>query len=122
MYLIIVYSHWLTFWASLATVITTFGIVPLQAGIFFVAKITPTYEQDFLVSTKFIPASAQADALTLGFAQSVYGILIFNDTLPPFMTHTYTLAPFTALESSARSGTWSGTWTADTTLYTMDLQ
>ncbi|KAF2824129.1 hypothetical protein CC86DRAFT_408236 [Ophiobolus disseminans] len=110
--------HWLTFWASLATVVTTFGIVPSQAGIFSNTQLTRTYEQSFVVSNDFIPASMQNAALGLTYAQSAYGILVLNETLPPFTTIKYTLAPFRAADLTDRVGTW----TTDTTLYTMDVK
>jgi hypothetical protein len=109
--------HWLTFWASLATVITTFGVVPIQAGIFSTTRLSRTSEQTFKLSTDFIPASTQDEALSLAYAQSAYGILALNETLPPMMALNYTLKPFRADDRATRTGIW----TANTTLYTMDV-
>lgn len=61
----------------------------------------------------------QASALTLGYAQSVYGILELNETLPGFTTRNYTLKPFTI---AGHSGNSNGTWTANTTMYSLDLR
>jgi len=106
------------FWASSATVLTTFGIVPLQAGIFSTTKSARSFTRSFAVSQHFIPAAEQASALTLNYAQSVYGILKLNDSLPAFMTRDYALAPFDLAGASQAKGTW----TASTTLYSLDLK
>jgi hypothetical protein len=110
--------HWLVFWASLATVLTTFGIVPAQASIFSTGKVDQVHPQDFVVSQKYIHSSEQERDLTISYARSAYGILGLNDTLPAYMTTEYTLAPFTA---SGLAGQPKGTWTANTTLYSLDL-
>ncbi|OAL51004.1 hypothetical protein IQ07DRAFT_672697 [Pyrenochaeta sp. DS3sAY3a] len=112
-------GHWIVFWASLAAVLTTFGIVPLQAGIFSTTKVTQTSPASFIVSQKFIHTSEQEAKLTLSYTQSAYGIVSLNDTLPPFMALNYTLAPFTALSSERDS---NSTWTAETMLYGYDGQ
>ena len=98
-----------------------FGIVPLQAGIFSVKQIIQTYPETFAISNKFLPSSMQGSGLGLRYAQSAYGILELNETLPSFMSQNYTLAPFTAKVSRASSGEFD-TWTADTTLYSVDMQ
>jgi hypothetical protein len=72
----------------------------------------------FNVSTVFIPASIQDRELSLAYAQSAYGILAMNETLPPFTKLNYTLAPFRTDDLLAAP---TGTWTANTTLYTMDV-
>ncbi|XPS69976.1 hypothetical protein M3J09_002222 [Ascochyta lentis] len=112
-------GHYLVFWASFATVLTTFGVVPLQAGIFTTQEVTRAFAEPFVLSNRFMHSSLQDADLDLSYAHSAYGILNLNETLPAFMTYDYTLAPFTAT-SSGYSG--SGTWTANTTLYSMDLQ
>ncbi|KAH7128103.1 hypothetical protein B0J11DRAFT_458434, partial [Dendryphion nanum] len=112
--------HWYVFWASAATVITTFGIVPLQAGIFSTEKITRTFPHTFSVSNRFIPASVQEENLGLVFARSAYGVVVLNETLPGFTARNYTLAPFTA-HTPKSEAQYNGTWTANTTLYTVDV-
>jgi hypothetical protein len=106
------------FWASLATVLTTFGVVPLQAGIFSTRPIIRNFPQDFDVSNDFIHSSLQEQELTLSYAQSVYGILELNETLPAFTTRNYTLRPFTARDLRPSAG---DSWTARTTMYSMSL-
>jgi hypothetical protein len=112
------YRHWLVFWASLATVLTTFGIVPVQAGIFSTGKVVQIHPQDFLVSQKYIHSSDQERDLTLSYARSAYGILELNDTLPAYMTTEYALAPFTVAGHTLQA---KGMWTANTTLYSLDV-
>ncbi|KAF2741618.1 hypothetical protein M011DRAFT_463101, partial [Sporormia fimetaria CBS 119925] len=97
--------HWFVFWSSTATLITTFGIVPLQAAIFSTKVVTRVFPQDFTFSPR---GSAPLDA---SFAQSVYGILKLNETLPAFMTENFTVAPFTALGVDWRHfGSWHVLW------------
>jgi len=76
------------------------------------------------VSTRFIPAEQQPAALTLRFAQSAYGIVALNETLPPYMTREYMLAPFAQSFGIDDNGvaTDIGKWTAPTTMYGLDLQ
>jgi hypothetical protein len=112
------FRHWLIFWASLATVLTTFGIVPVQAGIFSTGKVVQIHPQDFVISQKYIHSSEQERDLTISYARSAYGILELNDTLPAYMTAEYTLAPFTA---SGLARQPKGTWIANTTLYSLDV-
>lgn len=56
--------------------------------------------------------------LGFGFAQSVYGILTLNETLPPFMDRDYALVPFNRIPGEPGHGE---KWTANTTLYSVDL-
>jgi hypothetical protein len=93
--------------------------VPLQAAIFSKGTATQSYPQAFAISEKFIPSSQQADATGIGFAQTAYGILQLNDTLQPFTTRDYALAPFNAPGLAEER---NSSWTANTTLYSMDLQ
>ena len=109
----------MVFWASAATLLTTFGVVPFQAGMFTIEKVTKTSEQTFVISNNFLPAADQNYAATIKAAQSVYGILTLNETMPGFMTSNYTLAPFTA--ASEVAGGSAGLWIANTTLFSMDV-
>jgi hypothetical protein len=115
------YRHWLVFWASLAGVLTAFGVVPHQAGILSVKQTMRIYPQTFAVSRKFVPPSIQESELSLRYANSAYGILQLNETLPAFMTRNYTLAPFAA-KASETSHEKPDSWTANTTMYSMDLE
>jgi hypothetical protein len=117
-------SHWPVFWASFAVVLVTWGLVPTQAGIFSVRTVTRATNMTFEVSTYHIPVAQQALNLTLQYAQSTYGIVSLNETLPPYMARNYTLAPFRTAENVKNSDSASqgqGTWTSETTMYFLDL-
>lgn len=109
------------FWASLAVLLMTWGVVPINAGIFAVRTITLTTNTTFDVSTSYIPAAQQPSSLTYRYGQSTYGILILNETLPPFMAHNYTLAPFQPRTNKTDYIQKEGTWQAATILYSLDL-
>jgi hypothetical protein len=112
--------HWAVFWASLALVLVTWGLVPIQAGLFSTRHVMHTFPATFNVSQDFIPADEQPSTLTLAFAQSAYSIVTLNETLPPYMTREYTLDRFTSSSATGSDGE-SGQWTAPTTLYGLDL-
>lgn len=111
--------HWLVFWAASASVLMSFGVVPLQAGLFSTRTIERGLAYDFAVSNAFLHSSGQERSLSLAYAQSAYAILNFNETLPPFTARNYTLRPFAAAGREAKAGE---SWTANSTLYSMDLQ
>lgn len=113
--------HWAVFWASTAVVIVTWGLVPTQAGIFAVSTVTRAFPSSFAVSDSYLPAAHQDTGLSLRFAQSVYGIVTLNEVLPPYMSHTYALAPFEATNEEAGERR-SQDWTSPTTLYSLDLK
>ncbi|KAF1359392.1 hypothetical protein EJ07DRAFT_165987 [Lizonia empirigonia] len=114
-------GHWMVFWASTATFITTFGVVPLQAGIFSTEKVTRTSEQQFLVPREFVPSISQTSTSFVRSAQSVYGLLCLNETIPEFMTLNYTLSPFTPLITSGTHGS-EEIWTSTSTMFGVDLE
>lgn len=102
-------------------VLVTWGLVPVQAGIFSVKTVTRTSEMTFAVSTSFMGADEQGKNLSMEYAQSTYGIVALNETLPPYMTRSYTLAPFTPQYEQEDNST-QGAYTAPTTMYTLDLE
>ena len=118
---LIICRHWPVFWASLAVVLVTWGVVPVQAGIFSVRAVTRITNTTFAVSTSSIPVEKQATTLNFGYAQSTYGIVSLNETLPRFMNRNYTLAPFRPSTDLHSTGLESGVWTAPTTKYSLDL-
>jgi hypothetical protein len=109
----------MVFWASSATFLTIFAVVPLQAGIFSTRPIIKHFPQEFNLSEDFIHSSIQEQALTLSYAQSAYGILKLNETLPAFTTGNYTLQPFTA---SGHTPSADESWVANSVLYSMNLE
>jgi hypothetical protein len=110
----------MVFWASTATLITTFGVVPLQAGIFTAGKATRTSEQQFLLSQGFGPSNLQTSSSIVHSSQSVYGLLRLNETLPPFMSFNHTLSPSFPL-TTPNTQAIDGTWISKSTLFGMDL-
>ncbi|KAF2705868.1 hypothetical protein K504DRAFT_459953 [Pleomassaria siparia CBS 279.74] len=111
--------HWPVFFASFSVVIVSWGIVPVQSGIFSTTTVTRTFPSRFEVSTNFIPASQQEERITTRYAQSAYGIVMLNETLSPYTTRDYILAPFRSLDAESQR---IGNWTAPTTLYSLDMQ
>lgn len=63
----------------------------------------------------------QGNRLSMKYAQSTYGIVALNETLPPYMARNYTLAPFMPQDAQNDKAT-QGTYTAPTTMYTLDLE
>lgn len=113
------YSHWLVFWASTATVITTLGVVPFQAGIFTTETVTRDLNTEFQVSQSSMHSSLQNPAAIVNYAQSTYGILKLNESLPPYMARDYTIGPFVPVDDPQSND--DGVWTANTTMYGMNL-
>jgi hypothetical protein len=113
--------HWPVFWASLAVVLVTMGLVPTQAGIFSTQTITQNITLPFDQSTAFVAAGDQASNLTLQFAQSTYAIAALNETLTQYMARNYTLAPIRPKPRPSNTSTPHGNWSAPTTMYSVDL-
>ncbi|KAF1834095.1 hypothetical protein BDW02DRAFT_589154 [Decorospora gaudefroyi] len=112
--------HWAVFWASTSVVAVTWGLVPLQAGIFATETITRTSSALFLRSENFVPASEQAAKITDRYIHSAHGIIWLNETLPPYMTRDYALAPIKPQET-ADVIALNSTWSSDTMLYSLDM-
>jgi hypothetical protein len=112
-----VYRHWLVFWASLATVLTMFGIVPVQAGIFSTRNVIRVVPKQFALAQDAPIADFNFDEIISPYVLSTYSIAMFDERLPPWMARNYTLRPFSK-ESSDQA---SANWTAQTTLYGVDL-
>jgi hypothetical protein len=110
----------MVFCASTATLVTTFGVIPLQAGIFTIEKITLVTQQPFLISQDFTPTHLQNSSSIVSIAHSVNGITSLNETLPEFMTRDGAFAPFTMPDVSATSNS-DETWLANTTMFGMDF-
>lgn len=109
------------FWASTCIVFVTWGLVPVQAGIFATETITQTSSAVFAKSINFMPASEQPDSINGRFIHSTHGIIWLNETLPPYMTRDYVLAPV-KIQDTKTDVKGNETWTVDTTLYSLDMQ
>ncbi|KAF3009624.1 hypothetical protein E8E13_007213 [Curvularia kusanoi] len=101
--------------------LVTWGIVPIQAGIFSTETIRLSSEAVFAQSTSYIPATEQSDKIDSRYVYSAHGIIWLNESLPSFMTRDYALAPFRPLESAETISHENQTWTSLTTLYSLDL-
>ncbi|KAF1935402.1 hypothetical protein EJ02DRAFT_428471 [Clathrospora elynae] len=113
--------HWAVFWASTSVVFVTWGVVPLQAGIFATETISRTSPVVFSQSTNFMSATEQTANITGRYIHSTHGIIWLNETLPPYMTRDYVLAPFRPQESGTDVAA-SSTWSSDTMLYSLDMR
>lgn len=99
----------------------TWGLVPLQAGIFAVETIHLTSSMPFLSSTEYVPANKQEDVISSRYIHSAHGIIWLNETLPPYMSRDYALAPFVLADKELENVGKNQTWTAKTTLYSLDM-
>ncbi|CAI6297000.1 unnamed protein product [Periconia digitata] len=114
--------HWPVFWASFALLLVTWGLVPVQAGIFSTRPVVRERPMLFNVSTDFVPAAQQPQELSLAHYQSTYAIATLDERLPPYMASNYTLAPFEPSSThSLEVVNELDEWTATTTLYSLDL-
>jgi len=111
--------HWPVFWAGTAMVVVFWGITPFQTGIFAVETINMVTKESMMVSTAFMTVEQQQSKLTANYTYSVYGIMWLNESLPPFMTRQYVLAPFSAPEALS---TGSEHYMASTKLYSLDVE
>lgn len=112
--------HWPVFTASIATVFVFWGITPTQSGIFATDTLNQTMNMDSLRSSSHLSLLQQANTLSAKSAQSVVSIMWLNETLQPFMTRDYMLAPFGPpgdLGATYQSGNWTGT----TLKYSVDI-
>jgi hypothetical protein len=107
--------HWSVFSASIATVLVFWGITPSQAGIFATdTSVVRTTAIPFVRSTSYLSLSQQKESLSSQSAHSVAAIMWLNETLQPFMTPEFVLAPFGARDQldqeigNRTSEVWSG--------------
>lgn len=68
-----------------------------------------------------MPIADQASNLTFRYLQSTYGIVILNETLPPYMARNYTLAPFRPSNAVEAVAQGQSNWTTETMMYTLNL-
>jgi hypothetical protein len=109
------------FSAAIATVVVVWGITPSQAGIFATDTIVIRNSTiPFTRSTSYTPLSQQKDSLSSQSAESVAAIMWLNETLPPFMTPDFVLAPFGPLETGFGNQT-SELWTGFTQRYSVNI-
>lgn len=102
-------------------VLIFWGVTPSQAGIFATDTINRTFAIPMARSTGHLSLAQQRSGLTATYAQSAYNIAWLNETLPPFMTRDYMLAPFGPIKSLDDTKD-AETWTAPTTMYSVDVE
>jgi hypothetical protein len=115
------FRHWAVFWASTSIMFVTWGVVPIQAGIFSSETIRLSSNASFMQTTGFIPASQQSEKVNQRYIHSAHGIIWLNESLPPYMTRDYTLTPFQPQEADQGLSENHQTWTSATTLYSLDM-
>ncbi len=120
-HLLIFCRHWPVFWASLTVLVVTWGLVPVQAGIFTTRTITQSTTIPFQRSTTFVPANEQLTNLTIQFTQTTYEVAVLNEKLTRYMARNYTVAPIRPSPKAVSSAAPNGNWTAPTTMYSLDL-
>ncbi len=100
-------------------VLVFWGITPLQSGIFVASTITRTDTISVWASNASSTSATKTAPSSITYLYSVFGISWLNETLPPFMTRDYALAPFgmTDVEEAKNEERWS----AATQLYSLDL-
>ncbi|KAL1302884.1 hypothetical protein AAFC00_003211 [Neodothiora populina] len=112
--------HWPVFFASLAVVLITWGLTPLQSAIFATETVIRNSTHAAAVSKEFLSLADQGSLLTSSYTQSCYSIAWQNETLPPFMSRDAMLAPFGFTETPPVIEK-SETWTAHTRMYSVDI-
>ncbi|EME42944.1 hypothetical protein DOTSEDRAFT_88953 [Dothistroma septosporum NZE10] len=111
--------HWQVFAGSALVILTSWGLVPTQAGLFAVRTITVKERIAGTHAISYTPLEQQGN-LSSTYAQSVYNIAWLNETLPPFMTADYVLSSF-GPSKDTRTGGINETYTGLTNLYSVDL-
>jgi hypothetical protein len=66
-------------------------------------------------------ANEQTAKITGRYVQSAHGIIWLNETLPPYMTRDYVLAPFKP-RMAGNDLAVNSIWSSDTTLYSVDMK
>ena len=99
----------------------TWGVVPIQTGIFSSETIRRSSVTSFSHATGFIPANEQTDKVTARYIHSAHGIIWLNETLPPYMTRDYVLTPFRLQDADQEQDRDHQTWTSKSTLYSLDM-
>ncbi|GAB7347093.1 hypothetical protein MBLNU459_g3224t2 [Dothideomycetes sp. NU459] len=112
--------HWPVLSASVSVVLIFWGLTPLQAGIFATKTVTKTDHLTTTSSTAYMSIEQQNSLLTGSYVQHVYNILWLNETLPPFMSRDYLLAPFRIVDETGTLQT-TESWTGRTRLYSVDV-
>jgi hypothetical protein len=105
--------------ASLTTVFVFWAVTPLQSGIFTFASTTISQNVSISSPARLLPPSLQAGILDANLANAAYGVTWLGQTLPPFTTREFALAPVSwqGLDLAGRNASML----ANTTLYRANL-
>lgn len=101
-------------------VLIFWGVTPIQAGIFATDTVDRIIDVPMLKSTSFGPLDQEEGSASAIYAQSAMNIIWLNETLQPFMTREFVLAPF-GPKQTVGSIEMAEHWTAKTTLYSVDV-
>lgn len=101
-------------------VLISWGITPIQAGIFSSESIRKNVPVPFLLSTDHVSVGIQNESLSANFTYSVYSTIFFNASLPTFTTRDYALRPFRSREDTLGIEN-DETWIAPTRMFSVDL-
>ena len=85
--------------ASLAMILVSWVLTPLQNGIFVVEKKSISRSAPMHRAASLLSMRQQAVALNSSLLNTVYASVWLNQTMPIFTTSTYALAPFDAAEA-----------------------
>lgn len=113
--------QWAVFCTSMILVTVFWAVTPLQSGIFAVEQVHQPRSLPLMTSNQFLTLEEQIDKLTLNFVNDGFGVTWYNQTLPPFTTRNYTLAPFRPTDSGSSYDDVNKTLAAATTLFGTDL-
>lgn len=108
------------FSASAGMVLIFWGLTPSQAGIFATETTTRSFPATMLRSTGYLPLNEQRATLTALYAQSAYNIAWLNETLPPYMSRDFALAPL-GPQSELATVENAEVWTGRTTLFSVNV-
>jgi hypothetical protein len=114
--------HWAVLVGSLATVLTSWGLTPVQAGIFATSTVNVTNNVSMMRSTTYLAVSQQASSLSAQSAYSVANILWLNETLPPYMNREFIVTPFGLLDKTEKpSASITESWTSTSVRYGVNI-
>jgi Protein of unknown function (DUF3433) len=111
--------EWAVASASLTTVCIFWAVTPLQSGVFTVALATVSQNVSVSSPAHLLPSSKQVEILDANLVNAAYGVTWLGQTLPPFTTRDFALAPLSwqDLDLAGRNASLL----ANTTLYRANL-
>ncbi|GIZ47520.1 hypothetical protein CKM354_001060900 [Cercospora kikuchii] len=111
--------QWAVFSGSIIMILVFWGLTPIQAGMFATRTIVLQEAVTPWQSLAYTPIEQQGN-LTVDYAQSTYNIAWLNESLPPYMTKEYMLAPFGPAKEMSEDAI-NQTFTGQTVMYSIDI-